>query len=144
MRNIKYIVVHCTGSSVTSTVEGILSYWKEVRGWTRPGYHYLIKRNGEIVQLQDESLPSNGVSSYNKESIHISYIGGVDKNNKPVDNRSPAQVRAMFEKIIELNKKYPNAQVLGHRDFPGVTKACPSFDVRTWLKNYKPDLGKAA
>ena len=26
-----------------------------------------------------------------------------------------------------------NAEILGHRDLPGVRKACPSFDVSSWL-----------
>jgi N-acetylmuramoyl-L-alanine amidase len=29
---------------------------------------------------------------------------------------------------------YPNAVVQGHRDFPKVTKACPSFDAKAWAK----------
>lgn len=32
------------------------------------------------------------------------------------------------------------AEVLGHRDFPGVKKECPSFDVRTWLKTVDLDV----
>jgi N-acetylmuramoyl-L-alanine amidase len=144
MRNIKYIVVHCTATPITTTIESILAYWREVKGWTRPGYHYIIQRSGEIVQLQDETIPTNGVAGYNKESIHLSYIGGVDKNNIPIDNRTDAQVHAMFDKIVELTERYPQAKVVGHRDFPGVTKACPSFDVRTWLRDYTPDLRAAA
>jgi len=27
---------------------------------------------------------------------------------------------------------YPKAKILGHRDLPGVRKACPCFDVRKW------------
>jgi hypothetical protein len=34
--------------------------------------------------------------------------------------------------------------ILGHRDFPGVTKRCPSFDVREWLNAYMPEFMKAA
>ena len=26
------------------------------------------------------------------------------------------------------------SEIVGHRDLPGVTKACPSFDVRKWLR----------
>jgi hypothetical protein len=36
--------------------------------------------------------------------------------------------------VKDLQSKYPNAKVLGHRDFPKVSKACPSFDVAAWLK----------
>lgn len=137
-REIKYIVVHCTATPPEAKVESILRYWREQKGWKNPGYHYMIKRNGEIVQLLSEDLVANGVKNYNQPSVHISYIGGVDKNNLPLDNRTDEQKLALYKKLMELHKKYPAATILGHRDFPGVTKACPSFDVKTWLKEYKP------
>jgi N-acetylmuramoyl-L-alanine amidase len=144
-RNIKFIVVHCTATQPNATVEAIRRYWKEVRGWgDTPGYHYLLQRDGEFIELLPEEKQSNGVYGHNAESINMSYIGGIDKDGKPEDNRTDAQKHAMFDKIVELTEKYPEAQVLGHRDFPGVTKACPSFDVRAWLKGYEPDFKNAA
>jgi len=145
MRTINYIVVHCTATPPTATVEAIKKYWKEVKGWgDTPGYHYLILRDGEIVQMLDESQMSYGAYGHNKECIHVSYIGGIDKDSKPIDNRSTRQIHAMFDKLVELSEKYPQAKILGHRDFPNVKKACPSFDVREWLRNYKPDFKQAA
>ena len=144
MREIKYIVVHCTATPTDTKIESIQRYWKEQLGWKNPGYHYIIKRNGEIVKINDEENISNGVKGYNKNSVHISYIGGVDKNNNAIDNRTNAQRHAMFNKLVALSEKYPGAIILGHRDFPGVTKLCPSFDVKEWLKNYTPDLDLAA
>lgn len=143
-RNIHYIVVHCTATPPETTIESIKRYWKENLKWKNPGYHYIILRSGEIMTLLLEHQIANGVKGYNKNSIHISYVGGVDKNNNPVDNRSEAQIHSMFNKLVELSEKYPNATILGHRDFPGVTKMCPSFDVREWLKNYTPNLNIAA
>jgi len=137
-REIRYIVVHCTATQPNTKVESICRYWKEQLGWQNPGYHYIIKRNGEIVALQPEYLIANGVKNFNAHCIHISYIGGVDKTNKPLDNRTDAQQFALFNKIVELMEKYPQAKVLGHRDFPNVAKACPSFDVRSWLQEYVP------
>lgn len=145
LRNIKYIVVHCTATPPTTTVESIKRYWKEHRGWgDTPGYHYLIQRQGTLIQLLDESKNSNGVYLHNSNCINIAYIGGVDKEGKPVDNRSDAQKHSMFDLIVSLTEKYPQAEVLGHRDFPDVHKACPCFDVKKWLKEYEPDLGNAA
>lgn len=143
-RNIHYIVVHCTATPPETTVESIKRYWRENLKWKNPGYHYIILRSGEIMSLLLESEVANGVKGYNKNSIHISYIGGVDKNNQPIDNRTDAQKEAMFNKLIALTEKYPKATILGHRDFPGVTKMCPSFDVKEWLKHHIPDLEQAA
>ncbi len=140
MREIKYIVVHCTATPVNTKIENIQRYWKEQLGWQNPGYHYIIKRNGEIVSLQPEYLVANGVKDFNTHAIHISYIGGVDKNNEPVDNRTGQQKLALFNKLVALTEKYPRAKIRGHRDFPNVAKACPCFDVRNWLKEYTPDI----
>lgn len=144
-RDIRFIVVHCTATPATATLDSIRRYWKEARGWgDTPGYHFLIQRNGEVVQLLDESKMSNGAFGHNENSVHVAYLGGIDIAGKPQDNRTEQQKHAMFDKLIELSEKYPKATILGHRDFPGVAKACPSFDVKTWLKAYTPDIGLAA
>ncbi|MGC4036085.1 MAG: N-acetylmuramoyl-L-alanine amidase [Chitinophagaceae bacterium] len=144
MREIKYIVVHCTATPPDTTIESIAHYWKYNLGWKNPGYHYIIKRNGDIIAINPEERISNGVKGYNKNAVHISYIGGVDENNVAIDNRTQAQIESMYSKLVALSKKYPAATILGHRDFPDVTKLCPSFDVKEWLENYSPGLRKAA
>lgn len=144
-RNIKNIVVHCTATPVMATVEAIKRYWKEVRKWgDTPGYHYLIHRDGEVEQLLDENKVSYGAYGHNKDSVHIAYMGGVDLKGNPCDNRSQRQKDSMFDLIMELMEKYKKAKALGHRDFEGVKKACPCFDVREWLANYTPNLPSAA
>ncbi len=137
-RDIKYIVIHCTATQPNASVESIKRYWKDVKKWgDTPGYHYLIQADGSILTLLDESKNSYGVYAHNNECISISYIGGIDANGKPKDTRTVRQQVAMFSKIVELIHKYPKAQVVGHRDFPNVHKACPSFDVKTWLAHYQ-------
>lgn len=143
-RSIQFIVVHCTATQPEATIKAIQGYWRDVQKWKDPGYHYIIQRSGEIVQLQDEDKVANGVAGHNQHAIHLSYIGGVDKAGHPADNRTDAQKEAMMNKLIELSERYPQAKILGHRDFPGVHKACPSFDVRKWLSDYEPDLKNAA
>lgn len=139
-REIKYIVVHCTATQPEAKIADIKAYWKNHLGWNNPGYHYIVERDGEIVQLLSEDKIANGVAGFNKNSIHISYIGGIDRKAKPIDNRTKAQEDAIFDKIVELTEKYPGAEVKGHRDFPNVKKACPCFDVKEWLRNYQPNL----
>ena len=144
-RNIQHIVIHCTATQPNTTIESIKKYWKEVRGWGDvPGYHYVIKSNGELVKLLDENTNSNGVYQHNSTCLNIAYIGGIDKEGKPKDTRTRAQEDTMFNLIVALTERYPQANVLGHRDFLGVAKACPSFDVKTWLAHYTPDLRNVA
>jgi N-acetylmuramoyl-L-alanine amidase len=128
MRNIKYIVLHCTATPQSAKVESIQRYWRENLKWKQPGYHVMIKPDGEAVNLLPIDQVSNSVAGYNSVSINISYIGGVDAANKAVDNRTPAQKAAMLELVKQFKKQFPAAKVRGHRDFPNVHKSCPCFN----------------
>lgn len=136
MRVINNIVLHCTATATNATVEAIQKYWRVNLKWKSPGYHYLIEFNGTVHNLLPEDQVSNGVAGHNHDSIHISYIGGVEKG-KAKDTRSAAQIAAQINLLKTLKAKYPNARILGHRDFPGVAKDCPSFNVAEWLKTIK-------
>jgi N-acetylmuramoyl-L-alanine amidase len=130
MRRIDFIVIHCTATPQDTRPEAIQHYWNEYLKWKNPGYHYLIEASGDVRQLATEERICNGVAGHNANSIHVSYIGGIDADNKPLDNRTPAQRQSMRVLIMKLKKQYPQAQIQGHRDFPFVKKACPSFDAR--------------
>ena len=134
MREIKYLAVECTATPQTATVSSIQNYWKKVLKWKMPGYHFIIKPDGEVVQLLEIEKVSNGVKGFNSVSINISYIGGVDSQNKPIDNRTEAQKKALLDLLKKLKKQFPKAVIQGHRDFPEVRKACPSFNAKTEYK----------
>jgi N-acetylmuramoyl-L-alanine amidase len=129
MRTITHIVVHCTATPQTTTVQSIQRYWRDNLKWRSPGYHFLIEANGTVHNLQPINLPSNGVAGHNANSIHVSYIGGVN-GQRAVDNRTEAQKTALLRILTDLKKQFPNAIIQGHRDFPRVAKACPSFDAK--------------
>lgn len=131
-RQIKFIAIHCTASQPTATVAAILRHWKDNLGWKAPGYHLLIEANGTIHRLLPFNGVANGVRGFNSISVHISYIGGITREGKPIDNRTPAQKKAILDCIAEVvawsdNKKLT---IQGHRDFPNQRKACPCFDAR--------------
>jgi N-acetylmuramoyl-L-alanine amidase len=140
MRDIKYLVVHCTASPQTQKVKDILSYWKNALGWKAPGYHVIVEPNGTAHELQNIASPTNGVRGFNSNSIHISYIGGVDVNGKALDNRTPEQKKVIREYLLKWKKQFPKSKIKGHRDFsPDKNgngrvdpweriKECPSFD----------------
>ncbi|MEL4307440.1 N-acetylmuramoyl-L-alanine amidase [Joostella sp. CR20] len=142
MRNIEYIVLHCTATSQNAKVESIQRYWKQTLKWRNPGYHYIIDKDGLIYNLLPIDAIANGVKGHNYNSIHISYIGGIDKQGKAYDNRTPKQVISQLELIDELKEQFPDAKIVGHRDFKGVAKDCPSFEVQEWLKHvgYKEEI----
>jgi N-acetylmuramoyl-L-alanine amidase len=134
MRIIKYIVIHCTATQPNTKKEAILNYWKNTLKWKSVGYHRLIDANGIIHELANYDQITNGVKGYNSESIHFSYIGGIDEAGRPKDTRTIKQKESLLYLVQKTKKKYPEAIVLGHKDFKGVVKACPSFDAKTEYK----------
>ena len=98
MRTINYIAVHCTASPQGWGIKELQQVFKQ-RGFTRPGYHYVITADGVVHPLQPEELISNGVKGYNQQTINVAYVGGIDRAGKGVDNRSEAQ-RASLRKLL--------------------------------------------
>lgn len=134
MRAINNIVIHCTATPQTASISNIRRYWRDVLGWKSPGYHRIVEADGTMVVIAPDSAICNGVAGHNANSLHISYVGGIDGLDRPKDTRTNAQRATLERQVKEWKRLYPNARILGHRDFHGVKKACPSFDVAAWLK----------
>lgn len=133
MRNIKYIVVHCTATPLNTTIESIQRHWRNVLKWKNPGYHVIIDQNGQATELAPPEQVCNGVAGFNSESYHVSTIGG-----HKVDDRTNAQKDKLFFLLKGLQKQFPNAQIRGHRDFPNVAKSCPRYNAKEWFEKYIP------
>jgi N-acetyl-anhydromuramyl-L-alanine amidase AmpD len=141
MRDIARIFVHCTASwQHSTTVESLKAEFKR-KGWAYPGYHWVVFPDGKVVKLLDESKVANGVKGYNPNSIHVAWVGGIDKENpEGIDNRTPEQKLALFDLLVKIKLRYKDAMILGHRDISpdlnhnGVVDAwerikdCPCFD----------------
>jgi N-acetylmuramoyl-L-alanine amidase len=104
-------------------------------GWRNPGYHIIIRPDGSLVRLAEDNEITNGVGGHNSNSIHVCYIGGVDSQNRPIDNRTHQQRESLLIVLRFWKRLYPGARIMGHRNFPGVSKACPSFDALNEYKN---------
>ena len=133
-----YIAVHCSASAPDpKTSAKVIDRWHRQRGFLMIGYHYVIKTDGTIEQGRDKDAIGAHVEGFNADSIGICMVGGVDVTGvfagKPRNNFRPKQFAALESLLKTLRKEYPQAVIQGHRDFPDVTKACPSFDVRGWL-----------
>lgn len=134
MRDIEQIVIHCSATRPTLDIgaDEIRRWHTEERGWTDIGYHFVCRRDGTIEEGRPLERPGAHVKGFNASSIGICWVGGMAPSGQAEDNRTGDQSLALFKKIKELKRQFPEAEVLGHRDFPNVTKACPCFDVRDW------------
>ncbi len=134
-RKINLIVVHCSATRANRnfTVEQLESCHK-ARGFHDIGYHYYITKDGVVYPCRPENEAGAHVRHYNARSIGICYEGGLDENGKSADTRTPAQKESLEQLLYSLATDYPDAEILGHRDLPGVRKDCPCFDVQKWLQ----------
>src|SRR5690606_21592570 len=94
-KKVKAIVIHC--SAGFGDVEANKRYWKSL-GWRSVGYHFMIDVEGNIHELAPLEAVANGVKDHNARTVHICYIGGVEKlpngKFKAKDTRTSAQKSA--------------------------------------------------
>lgn len=148
--NIDAIVVHCSATREGQDVRAAdIRKWHLERGFADIGYNYVIDLDGTVETgrpLSRDGAHCNtaGTSgkSYNKHSIGICYVGGLDKNGNAKDTRTEAQKEALRVLVERLMDQYPIIEVIGHRDAsPDVNgdgeitqnewiKECPCFNVR--------------
>lgn len=148
--NIDSLVIHCSATRAGQDVRAAdIDKWHKERGFACIGYNYVIDLDGTVEvgrPLNRDGAHCNtaGLSgvSYNKHSIGICYVGGLDQNGNPADTRTPEQKQALANLVYRLINEYPIVEVIGHRDASPdkngdgkITpnewmKQCPCFSVR--------------
>lgn len=108
MRQIKYIVLHCsaTKEGVPFGIEDI-DRWHRQRGFRKVGYHYVIEIDGEIRKGRDIAEIGAHVQGSNANSIGICYIGGLDADGNPKDTRTEEQKASLFYLLQQLREQFP-------------------------------------
>lgn len=151
-REVDLIVVHCAATPPTADIGASeIDRWHRAKGWWGCGYHFIIRRNGKVESEAkgDRCRPVEKAGAHvgdcgagwNKRSLAICLVGGVNAQGKAENNFTPEQFESLKNLLIELRKTLPKAQIRGHRDIIKITgappKDCPSFEVRDWLKTVK-------
>ena len=130
MRTITLIVIHCSAVRPDQ-----LSSAAQIDTWHRKdrhykfgiGYHYVIRRNGDIEPGRPEWLIGAHCLNHNKYSIGVCYEGGLNARGQPEDTRTAEQKAAMLRLLQQLHQRYPRAVIVGHRDLTH-DRDCPCFD----------------
>jgi len=129
----KFLTIHCSatpeGRAVTADQ---ITQWDKAK-FGQTSYHWVVELNGLMVRTLRDDQKGAHVAKHNTGNIGICYIGGVDKHMEPKDTRTDAQKKSLLTLIRTYTERYPGITIRGHRDWPGVNKACPSFDVSKWL-----------
>ena len=135
-RLITLIVIHCSATRCNRpyTVQQLYHDHVEVNHWRFIGYHFYIRRDGKVEATRPLERMGAHAKGHNAHSIGICYEGGLDELGHYADTRTEAQKRAMEKLVVQLKQQFPTiVNLVGHRDLPGVQKACPCFDASELL-----------
>lgn len=137
MRPINRIVVHCAATPPHLDIGAEqIDKWHRGRGWAQIGYHAVIRRDGMYKPGRPESAIGAHAQGHNTDTLAVCLVGGVDANREPENNFTDEQFDTLEALLNWWRDGYsvPLSNIVGHRDLPGVKKACPSFDVQGWIK----------
>jgi N-acetyl-anhydromuramyl-L-alanine amidase AmpD len=137
-----YIVLHHADKTKCTIYD--IHQWHLNNGWAGCGYHFFISKDGKVYRGRPIDAVGAHCEGHNSNSIGICAEGNYHpSSNKPFDTAMPqAQKEAIIELLLELKRKYPKAQIVGHRDLyptscPG--KYYPFNEILQAIKTQKED-----
>ena len=147
MRNLSEIIIHCTDTrpewwsdrSSADKVAEVRRWHVEERKWSDVGSHYLIDRDGTVIEGRPLERVGAHVKNHNTGTIGISLFGGHGgaSTDDFFDNFTEDQDRALRTLINKLRDDYPSiTKVTGHNAY--ASKACPTFSVSNWIAGTAP------
>ncbi|MFZ2587888.1 MAG: N-acetylmuramoyl-L-alanine amidase [Alphaproteobacteria bacterium] len=123
MRTITKHIVHCSASEYGDVAE--IRRWHKARGWADVGYHFVIRRDGEIEVGRTLDMIGAHCEGHNADSVGTCLVG--------VCEFTEAQFKALRRVQGMLEGMLGKVEVFGHRDF-NPHKTCPNFNVREILR----------
>ena len=128
----EYLVVHCSATkpSMDIGLREIKRWHVDDNGWRDVGYHYIIRRHGEVELGRSNRDTGAHAAGYNHKSISLCMVGGMAEDNSAENNFTAQQWTALLDLVKQIKVDYPEANVIGHNEIS--EKECPSFDVQKW------------
>jgi N-acetyl-anhydromuramyl-L-alanine amidase AmpD len=134
MQPIRYLTIHCAATPEARDVKAASIERWDVEKFGQKSYHWIVELDGFAHRSLDDSVRGAHVGGHNSGNIGVCYIGGCDADMRHAkDTRTDAQKAALLNLVETYVAHYPGLIVRGHRDWPGVHKDCPSFNVKAWL-----------
>jgi N-acetylmuramoyl-L-alanine amidase len=125
-----FIVLHSsmTPPSEKITAETVRRAFREARQ-IDTGYHYVIERDGTVVDGRPHDAVGNHCDGFDDESIGVLVLGGADEEGDAVDNFTPEQVVSLTALLRSLIKVYPRADITSHGQMPENYCECFKLDI---------------
>ena len=112
----KYIVLHHRGGD--GDAESIHREHQR-RGWSGIGYHFFVRKNGEVWRGRPQSAVGAHCAGFNSVSVGVCFEG----NYETEKTMPTAQKKAGAEIVAYLRGVYPSAKVVRHGSLTAT--ACP-------------------
>lgn len=139
MNKPQYIIVHTTAFKGDADIDLVRKWHVEGNGWRDVGYHYFIRRSGELQQGRQEHETGAHCRDMgmNSKSIGICFEG-----HHNYEDWTLQQTKTFLSLGSRIIRKYdiPVKNVLGHRE-TGAKKDCPGTrinmsDVRRIIQSH--------
>ena len=106
------IVIHHTGNPTDDNLSAIAIHSShQAQGWSGIGYHYYIRKNGQIYSGRPQWAVGSHCKGLNASSLGICLEGNFEKE-KP----SEEQLNSLRWLVKYLSGLFPIKNVYGHRD----------------------------
>lgn len=127
-RRTNFIVVHHTAGGDQGAE--FINRLHRQRGFGGIGYHFLIRRNGDIERGRPEATVGAHTRALNRTSIGVALTGNF-VNTAP----SPRQLQSLYWLLHHLKRRYPGIDLTWHNEH-GAT-ACPGVKLIPILEDLR-------
>jgi N-acetyl-anhydromuramyl-L-alanine amidase AmpD len=108
-------------------LEEIRSWHVGDNGWSDIGYHFVIRKSGEVEAGRDIVRTGAHTLGHNTNSIGICLVGG---NNEA--DFTFKQYKALDKLVNSLQRNRQPLRISGHNEYS--SKECPCFNVKEFFK----------
>lgn len=112
----RYLILHHAAAGGVSAQD--IHRQHRANGWPGIGYHYYVRKNGEVYRGRPEDTVGTHAAGRNSDSIGVCFEG-----NFQTDTMPQAQFDAGAALISDILERYPGLELLRHRDV--CATACP-------------------
>lgn len=133
MRKITKHIIHCSDTPDVVTninVTHIREWHVRERGWKDVGYHFIIRKDGEIEVGRTLDVVGAHCEGHNADSVGTCFVG--KKDFTAAQKKAARRIHKMLQGL------FPGITLHGHRDFDKHGKTCPNFDPQTLLHDGFP------
>ena len=131
-RHIDTIIIHCSKTPPHMDIGAKeIAEWHSRKGLGEIGYHYVIRRSGELEIGRNVELCGVHAVNHNAGSIAICLVGGKAGGGQIEFNYTAAQIIELIGLVQHLKGKHNISKVVGHRDVARTD--CPGFNVKEFF-----------